>query len=313
MKTTNTKSLVEGALLSAITIILSLISLYIPVLGVFASLIWPVPIVILGIRHGLKTSILATVVSGILVAMLEGPTQAFVVILGFGLIGNVMGWAIKKNYPPTKVILFSSIASIVSKIALILISLYILGIDIIGEEIFAMRESIGLITNMYKGMGIDPNTLKTITESFTKMLDLIAIIIPGILVLSSLMDAFLNFKVSKLVISRLGQKIPDLIPFWLWRLPTYTVFLFLIGVLLNILETYWPVGILKTIGMNIQTVFFFCFFIEGFSLMAYFMGKYNVAKVLRVIVILLAFFNPLISQLVVWAGMFDILFNFRKI
>lgn len=73
MKPTNTKALVEGALLAAINIVLSIMALYMPILGSFATLVWPVPIVILGIRHGLRTSILATAVAGIIVAILSGP------------------------------------------------------------------------------------------------------------------------------------------------------------------------------------------------------------------------------------------------
>ncbi|HHV19081.1 MAG TPA: DUF2232 domain-containing protein, partial [Thermoanaerobacterales bacterium] len=85
MRTNNTKSLVEGALLAAINIILSIMAIYMPILGTFATLIWPVPIVILGIRHGIKTSILSTVVAGIFVAILSGPFQAITIVVSFGL------------------------------------------------------------------------------------------------------------------------------------------------------------------------------------------------------------------------------------
>ena len=91
MKPANTKSLVEGALLAAINIILSIMALYMPILGTFATLVWPVPIVILGIRHGLRTSILSTVVAGIFVAILSGPFQAVNIVISFGLIGIAMG------------------------------------------------------------------------------------------------------------------------------------------------------------------------------------------------------------------------------
>ena len=127
------------------------------------------------------------------------------------------------------------------------------------------------------------------------------------------MDAFLNYQVTKAILSRLGQKIQGFTPFWLWNFPPYTVFMFLLGVLLTMLETYWPVGILKPLGLNLQIVFYFVFLIQGFSLIAFYMGKFNVAKILRVFVVLLVFFNPFISQIVIWAGMFDILFNFRHI
>jgi len=310
---TNTKSMVEGALLAAITIILSLTALYIPVVGVFASLIWPVPIVILGIRHGLRTSILATLVSGIVVAMLEGPTQALTVVLSFGLIGIVMGWTIKRQFSPFKIMLISGAASLISRLILIGLTLLIMGINPLTEEIAMMRESMDYVINMYKGMGMNPDTLESMTANFDNIFNLLSVAIPAILVSGSILDAFLNYAVTKMVMARLGQKLEGFTPFWLWRMPAYTVFFYLVGVLLVMLEQYWPRGILRPIGINLQLLFYFAFIIEGFSLMAYYMGKYNVAKGFRVLIVLMVFFNPFLSQILMWAGMFDILFNFRHI
>ena len=215
MKPTNTRALVEGALLSAITIIISLFALYVPILGVFASLIWPVPIIILGIRHGIKTSVMATVVAGIVVTMFEGPAQAIIVVLGFGLIGICMGWAIRKKYAPFQVLAISGVASLISKIVLILVSLYIIGINPISQEISIMRESLSAINNLYSGMGVNPDTVRSVTDNFNKMIDMIAVAVPAILVLASIFDAFLNYMLTKVILSRLGQQIAGLTPFWL--------------------------------------------------------------------------------------------------
>jgi uncharacterized protein YybS (DUF2232 family) len=313
VKATDTRALVEGALLSSITIILSLIALYIPVLGVFATLIWPVPIIILGARHSLKTSIMATVVSGIVVAMFEGPFQAFTVVVGFGLIGICMGLAIRKNYPPFQVLAIGGAASLISKIILIFVSLHIIGINPITQEISIMRESLSAINNLYAGMGINPDTIKSMTESFESMIDLMVLAIPAILLLASIFDAFLNYVFTKVILARLGQQLEGLTPFWLWKLPPFTVFLFLLGTLLLMMEGYWQSEILNTIGLNLQMVFYFAFLVEGFSLIAFYMGKYNVSRVFRVILVFMIFFNPIFAQILSWAGMFDILFNFRKI
>ncbi|MGB9812576.1 MAG: YybS family protein [Thermovenabulum sp.] len=309
----NTKAVVEGALLAAITIILSLLSLYIPILGTFASLVWPVPIILLGIRHGVKISLLATIVSGIIVAMLEGPLQAFTVVLGFGLIGIALGWAISKDFSAEKCLAVGTIASLVAKVLLILISLYIMGINPINEEIAALKESIEQVSKIYTSIGMNKDTVNAITQNFSQTVNLLSMAIPGVFVLASVVDAFLNYSVAKIVIARLGSRIRDFTPFWQWKLPTFTVFFFLIGVLLTFLEQYWPVGILKYIGMNLQLVFYFAFFIEGFSLLAYYFGKYNVSKPVRILTVLFIFFNPFFTQIIVWAGMFDILMNFRKL
>lgn len=313
MRTNNTKSLVEGALLAAINIILSIMAIYMPILGTFATLIWPVPIVILGIRHGLRTSILSTVVAGIFVAILSGPFQAVTIVVSFGLVGIAIGWAIKKNLSPFKVLGVGGAASLVSKVALVFISMLMMGINPLTEEITVLKESLSLAGSFYQKMGVDPQTVENTIESFTRNLDLLPLVIPGIFIMASALDAFLTYIVTKAVLARMGQKLEDFTPFWLWRFPDYTVAFFLLGNLLVLLETYWPVGVLKAVGLNLALVFGFAFFVQGFSLLAFFLGKYNVGKPLRLLIVFFVLFNPLFLQILFFAGLFDILFNFRKI
>lgn len=313
MKKTDTKSLVEGALLAAINIVLSIMALYMPILGTFAALVWPVPIVILGIRHGLRISILSTVVAGIFVAILSGPLQAISVVLSFGLIGIAMGWAINKKLSPFKVLTIGGAASLISKVALVFITMLVIGINPITEEINLLKESLAMAGSLYEKMGMDPETVKSTMENFSRSLELLPILIPGIFIMASALDTFLTYMVTKAVLARMGQKLEELTPFWLWRFPDYTVAFYLFGNLLVLLETYWPVGVLKAIGSNLALVFGFVFYIQGFSLLAFYMGKYDVARPLRVLITFLVFFNPLFLQILFFAGLFDILFNFRKI
>lgn len=313
MKKTDTKSLVEGALLAAINIVLSIMALYMPILGTFAALVWPVPIVILGIRHGLRISILSTVVAGIFVAILSGPLQAISVVLSFGLIGIAMGWAINKKLSPFKVLTIGGAASLISKVALVFITMLVIGINPITEEINLLKESLAMAGSLNEKMGMDPETVKSTMENFSRSLELLPILIPGIFIMASALDTFLTYMVTKAVLARMGHKLEELTPFWLWRFPDYTVAFYLFGNLLVLLETYWPVGVLKAIGSNLALVFGFVFYIQGFSLIAFYMGKYDVARPLRVLITFLVFFNPLFLQILFFAGLFDILFNFRKI
>ena len=313
MKHTDTKALVEGSLLAAINIVLSIMALYMPVLGTFATLVWPVPIVILGIRHGLRTSVLATVVAGMIVAVLSGPFQALSIVISFGLIGIAMGWAINKKMSPFKVLTIGGAASLVSKITLIFLTMLMMGINPITEEISILKESLMMAGSLYEKLGMDPKTVESTVESFNRSLELMPLVIPGIFIMASALDTFLTYVVTKAVLAKMGQRLEDLTPFWLWKFPDFTVAFFLFGQLLVLLETYWPVGVLKAVGMNVVLVFAFAFYIEGFSLLAYYLGRYNVAKPLRALIAFFVMFNPLFLQLLFFAGLFDILFNFRKI
>ncbi|TYP57432.1 YybS family protein [Thermosediminibacter litoriperuensis] len=311
MQRFSTKAVVEGALLSAIAIILSLFSMYVPALGLFLDLVLPVPVIILGMRHGLKISLLSVAVTGLVTAMFSGPLRALTVVLSFGLMGTGMGWALKKNYPPFRVFAVGAVAALASNVALFLLSLMIMGINPFLQEIAAYREGLSAAAEIYNRMGVNPETVKTAIEMYEKMLDIMPLVIPAILVLASVTSAFLSYQISRLVLKRLGYGIEDFPPFWQWRMPVYTVFLFLLGQIAVILEVYWPAGILKQLGFNLQMIFIFAFFVQGLSILSFYLGKYNVSKPVRALVVLFVFTNPFFAQLILLAGMMDTFFNFR--
>ena len=100
MTTTRVRPMVEGGILSAVAILFALISVYIPFIGAFINLIWPVPIILLGVRHGYKWSMMATAVAGILIAILVHPLHAVAVAIGFGMTGIVLGHCFRKHLSP---------------------------------------------------------------------------------------------------------------------------------------------------------------------------------------------------------------------
>ncbi|SHM17561.1 Uncharacterized conserved protein YybS, DUF2232 family [Caldanaerovirga acetigignens] len=309
----STKAIVEGALLSAITVILSFFSIYVPGVGLLADLVLPVPVIILGMKHGLSVSLLSVLVSGAVIAAFSGPIRAITGVLSFGLVGMGMGWALKRKYSPFKVFAVGTGASLVSNIALFMLSLAIMGINPFLQEIEIYRESLNSAAKVYSRIGVDPETIKPALEMYGKILDLMPLLIPAMLVLASVSSSFLCFHISKMILRRLGYSMEDFPPIWQWKMPPYTLLLFLMGQLSVLVESYWPVGILKQIGLNLQMIFSIAFFIQGLAVLAFFLGKYNVSKVLRVFVILFLFSNPFMAQLIFLLGMIDTAFNFRRL
>ena len=133
MTNTRVRPMVEGGILSAVAILFALISVYIPIIGAFVNLIWPVPIILLGVRHGYKWSLMATAVAGILIALLIHPLHAISVAVGFGLTGIVLGHCFRRGYKPVTSVLFGSVASLVSKIIVLSISAVVLGINPLAD------------------------------------------------------------------------------------------------------------------------------------------------------------------------------------
>ncbi len=308
-----TRSMVEGALLSAITVLLSIASIYLPLIGTLATFFWPVPIIILMLRHGIRTSIMATIVSGLIVSLLATPIDAVTIILGFGLTGIALGYAIRKEYSPGKIVLIGAVASVISKVIIIGISMLVMKINPINLQMDILIESLESASEFYASLGINPENIERLLNSFKELAKILPVIIPSILLLASVMDAFLNFNVARLVLKKLGHTIRPLPPFISWQLPMYTVPMFLAGIAMSMLYSFYPSEILKFVGMNLTIFFPYLFMIQGLSLLAFFLNRMKANKILRIAIVIFVLFNPVFSRILVFAGLLEVLFNFRKL
>ena len=86
--------MVEGAICAAIAIVFNLLFAYVPFMGIILNLIMPLPLVVCGMRNGMRWSIMAAVVSTVLVAMTVNPIHALFYIGVYGVMGIVLGEAV---------------------------------------------------------------------------------------------------------------------------------------------------------------------------------------------------------------------------
>jgi len=308
-----TKSMVEGALLAALTVLLSVLGIYLPVLGVFIGFTWPVPITILGLRHGLKWSVLATVVSGIILSMLVTPMQALTLVLGFGLLGIVLGEALKRDLSIGKIIWLGASASLLSKILLFFAATFLLGVNSFTENFTMLQKSMEQALAIYKDMGMDKAQLEMMKESLSNIMDLMKIIFPALLVIASIIDTFLNYILSQLILKRLGYPAKKVPPFSEWRLPRWVVWGFITGIIFLIAGQHYKIEGLTTIGLNLQYFSSMLFLIQGFSVVTFYLKKYKTNNFLISFILLVLFITPFFVGILVWVGLFDVWFDYRRL
>jgi uncharacterized protein YybS (DUF2232 family) len=313
MRQTKVRPMVEGGLLAAIAIIFAVISAYLPVIGPFVNLLWPVPIILLGVRQGYKWSILATLVAGILIAMLIHPLQAVSVVVGFGLIGIVLGYAFRMEFSPGKTMLWGAIASLLSKAALLGIGVLITGVNPFNMQGDVMAKTIEQTIEIYKNFGMPEQELAQMTERMKTMLDFVKVILPSGFILASIADTFLNYLIAKAVLKKLGHSIAGFPPFKNWTIPSYIVYFFALAMVM----IYWgnsrEIAMLYHGGLNLYMITSVILFLQGLSLFNYLVDKYNLSRWARGIILLLILTNGFLSQLVICAGAIDTIIDYRKI
>lgn len=313
MRQTRLRPMVEGGILSAIAIIFALISAYLPVVGPFVNLMWPVPIILLGVRHGYKWSIMATVVAGATIAMLMHPLHALGVVVGFGLIGIALGYAFRMKFSASKTMLWGTIASLISKAALLAISSIVTGINPLNMQGDLMAKAVEQAVEIYRGFGMGEQELSKMRESMQAMIDLMKVILPAGFLMASVVDTLINFLIAKTILKKLGHHTSSFPPFKHWCLPIYIVYFFALALVM----IYWgnsrEILLLSQVGMNLQVITSMLILVQGLALFYFFADKYSLSRMMRGLILFLVLTNGLFAQILILAGAVDLVLDYRRL
>ncbi len=308
-----TKSIVEGAFLSAITAILFLASLYIPLFGTLVSFLCPLPIIILCLRHNIKVAFLSLVIAFLLVSLLAGPFQGLIAILGFGTLGIALGVAIKQKLSLLEILLIGSITSFVSKIILMLIGLWLLDINPLLLSLDQINQSINQSLSFYRNMGLSAEQIESFKDSLFQSLELIRIAFPAMLIIASVFDTLINYWVAGKILRRFGYKLASFIPFYQWRASRSFFWSYLFGLIILIINTRYELPVLERIGVNIQLLFSIIFLITGLAVVSFILHHYKVKPIFCWFIYIIIFVQPVLSLIITWIGILDVWFDFRKL
>jgi uncharacterized protein YybS (DUF2232 family) len=313
-----TRAIVEGALMATLTAILALVSIYIPVLRIVTDLIWTIPVIIVTVRHGLRTGILTTGVAGLLIFTLAGPRLALLMLLQFGILAMLYGHAFHKNWNPGITLLGGTLVSILAMILVVFLSFSLFGLGTFSIHDY-IQESMEATMQLYRGMGlIGPETGHT-EESLRQILQesvqMFITFIPALFVLYGLFTAFINYIIAQMVLRRLEIQVPHLPPFSKWRLPWWVIWGFIVGYGMNLAGGYLANPVLSKIGTNIIFIYTPVLFLLGLAVVFHMLQKYTQTP---------GFFRPLVllfvllfARYAIWLlagiGLIDLVFNYRQL
>ncbi len=319
----NTKSIVEAGLISAIIVVLMLITGYVPMLSFMGTLILPVPVALLFIRHDIKVTIAAIVVSAIITASLFNPIQALMSAISFGLIGLTLGYCIKKDKSSNYTLLLLAVVSLIATILTYILTIFLIQnttitvfiTRTINEINIAFKESIDMAKAFYSKAGM--------TEEQFKQMDAVVAIFnsdflinsfAAILVMQAMLSAFLNYVTAKAVLKRLGYAMKSMTPFTQLYISSLAGALVVLPVPLGVYlkAKNLPLGdpILTSGTMLMQ----YTFLIVGISVAAYYLkNRFKLSKGVIILIVLFTAFNPVFSSMFLYLGIADMIIDFRKV
>ncbi|MBZ9689750.1 YybS family protein [Clostridium estertheticum] len=221
----STKAMVEASLMAVIISVMMIIIGYLPFLALIGTLILPIPVAILYIRHNSKITITAISLSIILASLVYNPIIAIGSAITCSTVGIALGYCVKKNKSPSTTLLFLAIGSAISNTLTLAFSL--LFIEKIGFMNFitnkldfmkaSMTASFTQLKAIYMQAGITPKQLKILDDNLEiiKKMDvmLVLIVIPASIFIFSFISAYLNYIVSRAILNKLNYKMQEVLPF----------------------------------------------------------------------------------------------------
>lgn len=317
MERIQTKALVEGAIFAGVTALLGILYYYMQYLGIIA-MVWPVPVIIVGYRNGLKASILSALSAGLIVSLLTQPLVGVGLLAGFGLPGVLMGYMINKRISPYVIVVLCGLVLSLTTVGEFLISFKAMGIDAVSffaniDSTFKQQMETAL--NIYRQMGISEADILKITDYFSQTLEMMKLIFPSALVISGLIFSIIDYKLTGLILKRIGSAIPDIEEFSKWRLrEPYTFILFGL-VIFSVAVSYFKLTWLTAAALNISTLVMLVFSVLGISVISFFSGvlgvRHGIPKGLRIIIVI--FIVLFFIQVVPFVGILDMAMDFRKL
>lgn len=313
MATLKVKSTTESGLLVGITVVMGLMAVYLPVLGIAANLLWPLPIIVLVVRHGLQQGILSVLASAMIMCILISPLNAVHLAATFGPPSLALGYCFRHSYPASKVLLFGLIASLIGVGMSTGLLIAFAGINPFDmqEQQEAMEMAVNAAVQAYRDMGIDAKQLQEIQDQLAMVKEFMVLLLPLTIICSGLITTWLNFAIGGKLLRRLGHSVSTLPPFDDWHLPQAILYIFgfaLVGL-------YWgssrDIALLYQASFNVYLLTVLAGFIQGASVLSK-LCRNRVGRWVYWVIMVFILTNSLFTQVLAVLGLFDMLFDYRR-
>ncbi len=313
----NTRAMVESGVMSAVLVVIMLLSNYVPGLDIVAYIILPTIIALVYVKNGFKYAL-----SSLFIALILGFVfiNIFTVIL-YGLVlifvGLTLGYCVKNKKKAVNTILFSSIGFVI----VMAIDIYILPllvfpngfIGMVNSFVTAVNEEIKVGRNIYIAAGVSKAQMEQLLPSTyvltnTKVFELI---VPFIIITAGIV-AFVNYKITEMIFKRIKIDMEKRRNLTYFFIPNLLLALLILLVCIGLLLQHFNIPFGQYIYIFSWELFQFLLILDAIAYLTYiFRHRFNMAKPLCIIIIILLI--VVLNNWFVIIGVIDSTFDFRKL
>jgi len=301
------KDIISGI---AVTSLIFVISVYIPIIGFFCALFIPLPTLIYRSKLGRTPGTIIPVIAIIIMAVILGGISIDILFFfELLLLGFVLSELLELNLSIEKTILYACGSVIITGIICLLFYS-----NIAKKEIFTLvseyvSKNLELTLSLYENMGMKQESIQMISTSLENIKYVFIRIIPALVVVSTLFISWINLLLSKSIFKNWNLFYPDFGSLKLWKAPELLVWIIIgCGILLLFSNKTF-----KILGLNGLLILITVYFFQGIAIVSFYFEKKKLPRLLRFFLYGLIALQQIVLLVVIGLGFFDMWLNFRKL
>lgn len=310
----STKPLVDAAILAAVAVVIGVAGAIIPAVGAVSLFFWPLPLIILQMRHGMRITVMALIVTAALTALVLGPLQALSIVGAMGFVAIAYGYAFRRRLEPMRAYLLGGIGLAAGLLLIFGLTYLTTGRNPATDVWSLMEASYNQVIKSY-GANLPADQLTLLQNQIAWTRTVVTRYASALLVGSAFFYALLQYALAESLLPRFGLSVRPFPAFARWQLPLLPVLLIWAPALVvsRAVERFPALTPYVPAATNIFYLCSLVFVIEGLSVAYFYLAKLGVAKGLRVTIVILLFIAPTAMNLAMWFGVFDFLFDYRRL
>lgn len=301
------KLLTEGALLTAIYMILLLIITIVPVVGAIAFFLLPIPFAVFASRYNWKPSLIMFVACLVLSTLFATAFSPLTIFMGLG--GIMIGVAMNKNLSAYETWARGTVGFVIGFVFLFLITQLVFDVNIVKAINQAIDQSMEQAQGMMDQFGL-PGQAEEQLSMIEQQVDLMKNLIPAGIAIIGIIFAFICQWISYKIINRIWSKDYRFPPFRNLTLPVSLIWIYFIAIIFSFFDLD-PNGTLYLAVNNVLMLIGTLMILQGFSLIFFYAYQKGGSKALPIISIIATLFIPFLVILVRVLGIIDIGFRLR--
>lgn len=293
-----------------ITCFIFAISVYLPIIGFFCSLLIPLPVLFYRSKLGRKKGAIVPVASIVLIVVITG--EISINILFFAellLLGYILSELIEKNLPIDKTILYACSSVLFAGFVGLIFYSNMSNTGIIGFVSEYVAKNLKLTMELYENIGMPEESIYMLSKSLEDIQYVLVRILPSLTVASTLFVAWANLLIAKPILNARSLFYPDFGVLNQWKAPDFFVWI-IIGCGLTLL---FPDRGVKMLGLNGLIVMMTIYFFQGIAIISFYFEKKRFPRFLRIVLYTFVAMQQVILLIVIGLGFFDMWLNFRKL